>query len=345
MATSYFEHEDIAAVITEAKPFMPFFLQFFGMQYITDDRKIDFDKIPTDKRIAPFVSPRLQGKVIREKGFEVQVYKPGYIKDKAAIDPEHVFARRAGEPMGKPLTNAQRHAAIVGDQSVSMYERFQRRLEVMAAEFIRNGKYTMKGDELSVEVDFGRRANLTKALAGTRKWGLATQDAMQDFEDIFNLTVNNTGTMVFGSAAWANFTKDKGFDKAIIDNLQSGAQSTIQFSPMQMSDLNDAGVIRRGTLASAGCELYTYAGGYTDPKTGLEVKYMDPDEVIFIPSRNSGWQCYAAIWDDKANYTGMPYFFKNWSQEDPGTPFLMLQSSPMLAHTDINSFAVLKTQG
>jgi hypothetical protein len=337
-ATTFFDHNEIAAVLSDVVPFNNFLLNFFGSEHVTNDKQINFDKIDQDNRLAVFVNPMRPGEVVKDRGFQVNSYKPGYIKDKVTVSNDHVFTRRPGESMSTAMTPAQRYAATVIDLAVQQKERLYRRLELMAGQLLLGGSYTMTGVGHDVTVDFVRNTANTVTLAGVKTWlyttNATTMSPIEDLEDWINLAVQPIRTAVIGQWAWKALRKDPKFDKLIYIDLMTRGQSGLEYGPQQK---RLDGVTYRGTLASSGIEIYTYSRTYTDPATGTETQYLPQGSVVLVPANEYGWQCFASIQDSKANYMGMPYFFKNWEEDDPGIPFMMLQSAPMLAHTKINS--------
>lgn len=341
MAATFYNHNEIAAVLSEVVPFENFLLNFFTSEHITDDENINFDKIDPDKRMAVFVNPRRPGEVVKDRGFQVRSYKPGYVKDKVTVDPKHVFTRRAGEPFNSNMSPQQRYQATIVDLAIKQKERLYRRLEWMAAQFLKAGSYTMTGDSISVEVDFGRNSANTITLTTTARW-LSANSAVSPIDDIetwLNLSQQPIKTILVGKHAWTRIKADPKFDKLIYINMLTRGVTGLEFGPQQ-KNLQD--ITYRGTLNS-GQDIYTYAGTYTDPDSGVETQYIPDDAVVLIPDPSFGWQCFGAIWDVAAGYAGMPYFYKNWQEDDPGVPFLMLQSAPMLAHTKINSTIYVST--
>jgi hypothetical protein len=342
MALDFFTHNEIAAVISDQVPFQPFLLELaFGSEFVTNDEQINFDKIDPDKRMSVFVNPRVPGKVVKDSGFAVRTYKPGYIKDKQTVDPNHVFKRRPGEPMAAPLSPSERYAATVADIAINMLTRRDRRLEWMAAQLLLNGSYTMTGDAISVEVDMGRAAGNTVTLAGADRWGQTGISPVKTLQNMVNKSLTPIRNIVIGHYAFADLIADPLWEKLVFIQLMSGNGASLQMGPMQ--GLRE-GVVFRGTIPSLGVNVWTYTHTYLDPdNNNTETLYVPEDAVLFIPEAQYGWQAFAAIWDEAANYQGMPYFFKNWAENDPGTPFIMLQSAPMLAHTRINGTIALRT--
>lgn len=65
-----------------------------------DTAEIMFDKIKTVRKLAPFVSPVVQGRVMKSRGFETRTFAPAYVKPKHVVDPNRQFTRRVGEVPG-----------------------------------------------------------------------------------------------------------------------------------------------------------------------------------------------------------------------------------------------------
>jgi len=342
MATpTFFTHNEIVDVISDIKPVQNFLLSFFGNEYLSTDEQINFDKLADDKRIAVFVNPRRPGEVIKSRGSSVVSYKPGYIKDKRTVDPTHIFKRTPGQPMNSPMTPAQRYAATVMSLSLTQIKALNRRLEWMAAQLLLNGTYDMKGDDIDVNIDFARDVSKTLTLTTTSRWLSANTavSPIDDLEDWLMTLTSPAKKIIFGKHAWKAFRNDPKFKDQITIESRLGRENLTQMP--QKNGWED--VTYRGTLVSAGVELYTYTATYTDPATGIETLYIPDDAVVAAGSSNFGYQCYATIQDAEANYETYPYFLKNWTEKDPGIPYLMLQSAPMLAHTKINSTISVRT--
>jgi hypothetical protein len=141
-------------------------------------------------------------------------------------------------------------------------------------------------------------------------------------------------SIVLGRFAYKALRADPKWEKLVHVDLLTRQNSGMSIGPRQ-SDEN--GVTYVGTLVSANVSMYVYDDDYVDPTTGTSTKFIAEDAVLLIPAAQFGWRCFGAIWDEAANFRGMPMFFKNWAENDPGIPYFMLQSAPMLAHTKINS--------
>lgn len=353
MAFDAFSHHEIAAVLQDEKDtFQPFLLDLaFGSQMNFDGMtQIDFDKIDPDRRMSVFTSPRVQGKVQKERGFAVRSYKPGYIKEKETVDFDNLIKRRAGEAYNSGMTASQRYAVTMTAKAQKMRERKARRLEWMASQFLLNGKYNMVGEGLDVEVDFGRLTNRTWVRSGVNAWDGSSAAPMDDMQKMLAAIQAPVRNIVMGNGAFyaylnASLEKDKVpfalRTEYAAQNPAFWGNSTIQTGVTQGWYKS---VMYRGMINTAGVSVWTYAGTYEDPENNnVETKFIPDDAVLFIPDASEGIRCYAAIQDAAANYAAMEEFWKNWIEEDPGVPYIMMQSAPMLAHTLIQSTACIRT--
>lgn len=339
---TFFTHDEIIAVISDIIPSSNFLLDSFGQEHLSPDQQINFDKIEDDKRIAVFVNPRRPGEVIKNRGHEVRSYQPGYIKDKRTIDPKHVFSRKAGQPMNTVISPAERYAATVVDLSLLQIAALYRTLQLMASQLLLDGKYNMKGKDLDVEVDFDRKADNTVTLTTTARWlgANANVSPVDDVEEWLTRITSSAQKLVFGKLAWKAFRADPKFKEAVSLEANRGLPQNLSQMPTQ-NGMED--VTSRGTLLGADLPMFTYNGTYTDPSTGNDTLFVPDDAVLLIPSANFGYQCFAPIWDAAANFETMPYFVKNWEEQDPGIPYLLLQSAPMIAHSRINGSLSART--
>src|SRR5574343_772492 len=88
----------LTKTVTRLRPVPTFFLDTFFPEVIYSDKEeIYFDIVDNKPRIAPFVHPMHQGKLIEEQGYSTKSFKPAYIKDKRVHNPLKALKRRAGE--------------------------------------------------------------------------------------------------------------------------------------------------------------------------------------------------------------------------------------------------------
>lgn len=349
MSLNFYTHAEITGILQEGNlDFQPFMSLNFSAQHVTNEDRIYFDKIEADRRISVFQSARLPGVARTSKGYQTESYKPGYIKDKELILPNHVRTRRAGQPMSKPLNPAENYMATLVDKAALLVTRFRRTIEIMATQLLLSDSYSMAGTGIpaaDATISFGRNAANTKTLAGAARWldANTTVSPWDNLEEWVNLPESAPiRKIVMGNAAWRYLKRDAKFTTMV--NLEALRGTTMDNLPgFQVANPKAlGGVTFRGTLYGTGIPIYTYADTYVG-LDGVETLYVPTDAVIGIPDAGYGFQCFASIEDANANYMGMEYFMRNWMSEDPANPQIMLQSAPLVAHTKINSTFGVRT--
>ncbi len=323
---------------------------FFPRQMTFDTEEIMFDRIKTQRRLAPFVSPVVQGRVMRTQGYETRAFRPAYSKPKHIVDPNRVFARMAGEDLGGSSTPAQRWNAAVAENIAEERNSLQRLFNWMAAMSIIYGKVTITGEDYPTQVvDFRRNAGLTRILAGTARWGEADAKPLQDIRDLRTLAFKESGSIInrvtMGIEAFDRFSSSQDVKDLLKDNLRV-TTSDSQLSAMGSTDTpyEYQGVLQ-GANGQGRLEVYTYNEQYED-EDGNTVDYMSPYDVIGTGGGIQGVRCFGAIRDKRAGLQAIPIFPKMWDQEDPSLTYTMSQSAPLMVPANVdNTFRIVSTDG
>ncbi|MEN3257531.1 major capsid protein [Sodalis endosymbiont of Spalangia cameroni] len=87
--------------VTESKfKFDPLFLRlFYRESYEFDTETVDLAKIPGEVGMAVYISPTIEGKVLRSRGGLTTQFKPGYVKPKHEVNPQMVLRRLPDEDL------------------------------------------------------------------------------------------------------------------------------------------------------------------------------------------------------------------------------------------------------
>lgn len=313
--------------------------RYFTQQSQSEAEEIHFDLIPGRRRVAPFVSPLVEGKVVANRGFVTRTFKPAYIKDKRRFLPTDTVKRSIGEQIGGSLSPQQRRDANLAFQLQDMLEMVARRQEIMASEALRTGKVTVVGDNYPTQVvDFQRTAALTlTALAGNFRWNQTTPDMLGNLQTMSDLVLKTSGTaptdVIMGTAAWAAFRKDA----TVVQRLDN---RNMQGNAMATSNQFQEGLSFKGSID--GYNIFVYGGWYIDPTDDTtELEIWPNDQVVVTSAGIEGVRAFGAILDGKAGLRAMPYFPKMWEQEDPAVEWLMLQSAPLMVPTRPDASAML----
>lgn len=325
---------------------------FFNRVMTFDTEEILFDRVVTNRRLAPFVSPVMQGRVMRSQGFETRAFRPAYTKPKHIVDPNRVFTRMAGEAIGGTMSPAARWNAAVVENMREERDAINRLLNWMAAMAVIHGKVTISGEDYPTRVvDFGRDPSLLYIPTGTTRWGEADADPLGDIARLRKLAFQKSGSpitrLTMGLDAFDLFFADEDVKDLLKDN---GVQVS-RTSDSTMSALGTPGApfeyrgVLQGANGQGRIEVYTYDEQYED-EAGATQSIMSSYDVIGTGPNIRGVRCFGAIRDKRAGLQALPMFPKMWDQEDPSVTYTMTQSAPLMVPANVNnSFRIVASDG
>jgi hypothetical protein len=326
---------------------------FFTRELTFDTEQVMFDRIQTYRRMAPFVSPVVQGRVMRSRGFETRAFRPAYVKPKHIVDPNRQFARTVGETPGLgSLSPAARWNQAIAENLREERNSIQRRENWMAAQAIIHGRVTITGEDYPTQVvDFLRDNGLTYIPVGTARWGKADADPLGDIARLRTLAFKKSGSVItrltMGLDAFDLFFADADVQKLLKTEL--GAIPRTSDSVLSAFGSTDTPFEYRGVLQGANgqgrVEVYTYNETYEDEDYN-EVAMMSSYDVIGTGPGIQGVRCYGAIRDKRAGLQALKLFPKMWDQEDPSLTYTMTQSAPLPVPANVdNSFRIVSSDG
>ncbi|MCU7845308.1 MAG: major capsid protein [Candidatus Thiodiazotropha sp. (ex Monitilora ramsayi)] len=326
-----YDTHDLLQVVQGLDPFEPFLLNmFFTKEHNSNKKKLDFDLVAEDARLAPFVSPMVAGKAMRSKGGETRTFEPAYLKPLDVVDPDRVLLRRPGEPIGGTQSPEQRRRAIIADILDSHRKQIQRRREWMAAQALLTGKVVVSGEDYpEQEVDFQRDAGNTIVLAGGNVWTDTTDPnkplaQIEAWNDQAEAPITD---LIMDSGAWTLLYAFQG----VKDLLESrrGSESKLELGPD-----NEKWVQYKGILGSY--RVWVYKGYYKDD-ADVKHNFIPTNTVIAASAAVDGVRAHGAILDPKAGYQAMAEFPKDWVNDNPAVEQVMTQSAPLMIPARVNA--------
>lgn len=332
--------------LTTPNPFLT--IGVFNQEVQFETRKIYFDQLPIrDRRLAPFVAPNVQGRVMSERGRSMASFSPAYVKPKHVVTPDRALVRRPGEAVnltGGSLSMEARFDAIVAMNMADEKAFIMRRWDWMACQAILYGSVVVSGEDYpAVTVDFKRDPSLTLVLAGGARWDqFATANPLADIAEqrttAFSLGQSPVSKLVFGTFSWACFIRNQQV-KDLLNTQQRGGQS--QFSNIDIG--TDNNVEYKGFIQGSDggrLDLWVYANQYEDEDGDLQ-DFLDPRDIVGVGNNVQGLRCFGAIMDKRAGFQAIRMFPKMWDQEDPSETYTMTQSAPlMVTGNPNNSFRI-----
>lgn len=301
--------------------------RFFGTIQTEASEEIHFDVLDGKRRIAPFVSPLVEGQIVAALGYKTYTFKPAYIKDKRVFDMHKPLKRSAGEQLGGSLSPGARLRAMIQLELQDQLSMLNRRKEVMAGEILTTGKCTITGEKYpTVVVDFGRAAGNT--IVASPLWtDPATADPIKDLTLWAQASLQTQGFMltdvIMTPDVWAKFSGNKLVLERL--NLFRGIGAP---PSLNVNAATAEGGVYMGTIDVF--NIWQYMAWYVDPADGVEKPILPAGTVLMTSPLIQGVQAYGAIRDEEAGLQPLPYYVKSWIEPDPSVRFIMLQSAPLL---------------
>jgi len=335
-----YDTNDLIQVVPNLKVAQTFLLDRFFPNIVTSDTEfVSIDVDVGKRRMAPFVSPLVEGKLVEQRRIQTNIFKPAYIKDKRAPDLRKPVRRMIGERIGGELTGIEREMANLEFEMTDQIDILNRRLEWMAASALRSGEVTIEGEGFeTVVVQFGRDPDLTVALSAGRQWTKANVDAgtatpAADIEAWQQRILKKSGAkvtdIVFTTSSWAGFICDPTVKGAIFWPLLANQGNVINPGAQI-----EQGAVYKGKWGQY--DLWVYNDWFVDENDVERPMLIDGDVVMSGPNLQ-GTRAFGQILDPEFNYQALPYAPKTWVEKDPAQRLLLMQSSPIVIPSRVNA--------
>ena len=319
--------------------------RFFPNIVESDSEFVSIDVDVGKRRMSPFVSPLVEGKLVEQRRIQTNVFKPAYIKDKRAPDLQRPVRRMLGEQIGGNLSGLEREMANLEMEMTDQIDMLNRRLEWMAASALVGGTVTIAGDGFpTVLVDFGRDAALTVTLTGNNRWGIAANYLTDGSDPIPTLDIETwqatilkksgatVTDIVFTTTPWQKFLNATGAKGAIYYPKLADAGNNIDPGARIQK-----GAVYKGRWGQY--DLWLYNDWYVDDNN-VEQPMLVDGTVLLTGPELMGTRAFGQILDPAFNYGAMAYAPKTWVENDPAQRLIMMQSSPIVIPSRVNaSFA------
>jgi hypothetical protein len=302
-----------------------------------ETKKIAFDRIIEDQRVANYVQSTIAAKARQERGFQTLMYEAPYIKEKSEIKIEDAFERGAGEALGGDKTPDQRYDDAVMALMQLHEDRITRREELQAIEILRLSQISISGDGYDTyTIPLGRDAGQTITLGGAARWNQAGVDPLANLQT-WSLQTQRLPfggpirTIVMDPVAAGHFLAriKANNDQTMLDRNFRGSSASMVLGP-QPTQSYKLGEIN-------GFEIWVYQD-QVDNGTGTLVNVLPDNTVIGVSPNAGGVLAYGAIRVARtlrplARYPriiGGPLM-------DPSTEHLVTEASPMCLMQRINA--------
>lgn len=335
MALDLFNSRSMTAALQERRAPKTFLLDtFFSRTETHDTFEVDIDIIRNKRRLAPFVNPLAEGKLMEKSGFRTMSIRPAYVKPKMVTTAADLLQRAIEQNIYAVQTPEQRAAARLAAELAEMDDAITRREEWMAAQALFTGQVEVVGEGLNAVINFSYTPSHDVALVGTAAWDDAASTPIADLRAWKSVITQDSGLTptdaVLGIAARDAFLANDD----VIKQLDTTHQSTLQIQ-MTSAGLPD-GVTYIGRIE--GLDLWTYEEWYLDD-SNVEQPMVPAKRVLLGSRRADARRHYGAI-QDLDSLAAVKRFAKSWVTPDPSARWVMVQSAPLPVPHQIDGFLI-----
>jgi hypothetical protein len=266
---------------------MGFLSSFFHVtpDSFTDSELADLDEIFEGEEIAPAVTDLSTGAIslVEEKFVNKQIPFPVY----AMKSPAQIAALMSRQPGESAYVTAKvnwlaRLAALLVRKFSRMTNMIRRSMELQAAQVLQTGDIILTDENGKEAFKLGLQTSTSHFPTVSTAWSNPASDPMSDI-DVLSDIIRDDGlvdveNLIFGNKAWINFIKNSW----VQENLKKEGLATGELSPQ----LQDKGGKYMGYIDYAANRYYfwTYNARYNPFKLKTKIKYVDQDNVIFLPN-------------------------------------------------------------
>lgn len=317
------------------------FLQrtFFPGDQTHVSEKVEFDVRKGKRVMAPFVSPRIGGKVITRQGFHTNSFSTPKLAPERPLTIDDISSRAIGESVYSQRTPEERENELLSKDMTDLEEAIARRKEWMCRQVLYEGKIDVVDEEdgVDIQIDFGF-TNIIM-LGGDEDWALATVNPLPVLRDTRKKIIKATGKapdiMIFASDVIETFITNPFIEKAMnVLNMKN-----VVIEPRVV----DPALTFYGRIAELDMDIYTYDEWFLNDE-GEDEAVIPAGTVLMGHSDGEGQVEYGAVtqMEDKkfVTYEGrlVP---KQYADEKNEVKMLRMTSRPLPRPFDVDSWAVI----
>lgn len=334
MPIDLFSTRTMLEAVNQMQPVRTFLKNTFFVNIRTFDTEyVDVDIVKGKRRMAPFVSPKIGGKVVERLGYRTNTYKSPMLAPKLPTTAEQLLKRLPGEPLYSGMSPEDRAAEQLGRDLAELDEIITRREEWMCAQALFAGQIHITGDGVDEVIDFGLTNK--EVLTSTAKWSDANSDPLADLKRWRQAIIKASGfspdIVIMASDVADAFLGHEKIQKLLDLRLVDTGQINPQTLP------NGATYI--GRIAEVGVNIYTYDEWYLDDD-GIE-KPMVPEKTVLMASTAARFDLlYGAFIDVEEGVFDLPRIPRSWVEKDPSVRWVQMISRPLPVPQHIDSIYV-----
>jgi len=317
---------------------------FFGRVETFNTKKVDIDFVKGNRKLAPFVHEKIGGKTVENTGYQTNTYEPTLIAPDTITNIDDIINRMPGEPLYGGMSPQERATVKMVKDFSKLNDMITRREEWMCAQALFTGKIPVIGENLNYEIDFQFTNKEIKSgddlWTSTKANPIAQLEIM--IENIQKNGMTNPDVCIMEPEAARAFLNNAGVQKVLdIRNIELA-----KIAPKQLP----SGATYIGTIPYLGLDIYKYnewfLDDWTDPKNSITSPLIPKGYIGLFSTTANFFMAYGAI--TLINESGSFVTVESnrvpdtWIAKKPSRRFLQLNSRPLPAPVEVDSWYIAK---
>lgn len=312
---------------------------FFSKERTHVTEKVEIDVRKGKRIMAPFVSPRIGGKVIARQGWKTNQFTTPKIAPERPLTIDNISSRAIGENIYSKRTPEEREDELLAEDFTDMEESIDRRVEWMCRQILFEGKLDVQDEEEGIDIQVNFGFTNVVVLGDSEQWRLAGTDPLPLFRRLRKKIIKDTGRApdiaIFSSDVIEDFIKNE----AVMKSMDVLNMKNVEIKPRVV----DPALTFYGRIAELDLDLYTYDEWFVNDK-GEDESIIPLGTVLVAHSSGEGQIEYGLVtqMEDKKfhSYEGklVP---KVWADENSEVKKARLTSRPLPRPFDVESWAVI----
>jgi len=333
-----FSTREMLEAIEQRKPIYTLFTSLFGEKHTHLTEILEIDVKKGKRTMAPFVAPRVGGKVLTRQGFTRSNITAPKIAPERVLTIDDINKAGLGENVYSTKTPEEREAVLLANDMTDLEESILRRTEWMCRQIILEGKINVKDEDAGVDVQIDYNLTNQVILSAAKKWNTATGTILADLKAWRRKIIQSTGiapkTCLMASDVVDTFKENEGIKAAFNLNMNLGTITPRVDSPA---------LTFIGRLVELDLDIYTYDEWFANDD-GTEGGMLPEGTVILLPLKVGAIE-YGAVTQMEAGkfvtYEG-EIIPRIYADEKNSIKTLTLTSRPIPRPFDVDSWYVAK---
>ena len=316
---------------------------FFPVERTHVTEKVEFDVKKGKRIMAPFVSPRVGGKVITRQGFKTKEFTTPRLAPERPLTLDDLSNRALGENVYSRRTPSEREDELLAQDYKDLDDSIQRRVEWMCRQILFEGKLDVVDKEAGVDFQIDYGFDNILVLTSDNFWSLSTVNPMPVLKKLRRQIIKETGSapdiLVFASDIIDIFLNNPFIKEAMnIRNMQN-----IEIKPRVVDDA----LTFYGRIAELGMDIYSYDEVFINDE-GKEEGIIPAGACLMAHSKGEGAIDYGLInqMEDKVFHSyEAKQVPKIYCDDKSEVKTFRLTSRPLPRPFDVQSWFVLYPNG